>query len=89
VGKHAAPDGAARHPLVSDALASRQDRRGAHSEDAAREGGLGWPDAPAPEGGGLGWPGDLPTGDSEDAQEPAAPTSRGGWRRFFGLGRVA
>jgi hypothetical protein len=90
VGKHAAPEGAARHPLVSEALAARPEQElGAHSEDAARDSEVGWPGAPAPEGGGLGWPADLPAAGSQAAATSAERAQPRGWRRFFGLSRVA
>jgi hypothetical protein len=75
---------------VSDALAARPERtRGAHSEEAAREGELGWPGAPAREGGGLGWPADRSAAESQPGEAPAEPAQRRGWRRFFGVSRVA
>jgi len=90
VGKHAAPEGAAPHPLVSEALAARPEHPpGAHSEDAARDGGLGWPGSPAPDGGGLGWPADLPSAGSPAGEQSAVGAQPRGWRRFFGLSRVA
>jgi hypothetical protein len=86
VGKHAAPDGAAPHPLVSEALAQRTESPGgAHSEGS----GLGWPAPPPPDDGGLGWPGDLPTAESHVGGSPAGVAARRGWRRFFGLRHVA
>jgi hypothetical protein len=95
VGKHAAPDGAAAHPLVAAALAQRAAGiSGSRREDAAepaREGGLGWPDPPRPGGGGLGWPGKDPVEgvESAAAEESASATSRRGWRRLFRLGSAA
>jgi len=86
VGKHAAPEGAAPHPLVSEALAHRTDSPGgAHSEERA----VGWPAPPPPDGGGVGWPGDLPTGESHAVESPAEASSRRGWRRLFGRNHVA
>jgi hypothetical protein len=66
VGKHAAADGDARHPVVAAALARRAvELAGAHRGDTQRiQGNLGWPGEAPAGGGGLGWPGDLP---------PAAP----------------
>jgi hypothetical protein len=62
VGRHAASDGSAVHPLVAEGLARRADgdAQGAHRDEppSPREGGLGWP-APPNRGRGLGWPGDL------------------------------
>jgi hypothetical protein len=93
VGKHAAPDGASAHPLVAAALASRGDGSGTHREGDERPGTeseVGWPVPPAPEGGGLGWPADAGEEQSEAAAEPVTrPVLRRGWRRVFGLGRVA
>jgi len=95
VGKHAAPEGAAPHPLVSEALAHRTERargsatEGAASEGAASEGEVGWPGPPVPDGGGLGWPKDVATADSRTVEKPVAPVLRGRWRRFFGASRVA
>ena len=90
VGKHAAPEGAAPHPLVSEALAHRTERsRGSATEGAASEGEVGWPGPPVPDGGGLGWPKDVATADSRTVEKPVAPVLRGRWRRFFGASRVA
>jgi hypothetical protein len=86
VGKHAAPDGAAPHPLVSEALAHRTDRPGAaHSEGS----GVGWPAPPPPDDGALGWPQDPSTRESQAGGSPAGVPARRGWRRFFGLRSAA
>jgi hypothetical protein len=92
VGKHAAPEGASAHPLVTAALASRPSA-GAHSHDGQGEGGsseVGWPAPPAPGGGGLGWPADAENHGAAAPEAPAtvAPVLRG-WRRLFGASRVA
>jgi hypothetical protein len=90
VGKHAAPEGAAPHPLVSGAMAARPERTpGAHSQDTSREGGLGWPGSPPPEGGRVGWPADLPAAGSQAGKASAERAQPRGWRRFFGSSRVA
>jgi hypothetical protein len=88
VGKHAAPDGAATDPIVSDALAQRLGQiRPAPSAGPTGEGVPGWPGPPPPEDpGGLGWPGDLK---EADAHAPQTSAARRGWRRFFGSSRVA
>lgn len=97
VGKHEAADGSTPDPIVAEALAHRPTGAVHHAADAAEtpatetpaaetpaaetpaaESPVGWPGAPAPEGGGLGWPADA----------TAAPAPRG-WRRLFGLSRVA
>jgi hypothetical protein len=65
MGRHAADDEAAVHPIVAAAL----ERRAAGSRaDEPVQGGLGWPGDPT-EGTGLGWPAGT---DSRDrAVEPA------------------
>jgi hypothetical protein len=89
VGKHTAVEGASADPIVADALASRATGAGGvHHADSARaegESGLGWPAPPAPGGGGLGWPADA----TDALSESAPPVARRGWRRLFGLSRVA
>ena len=69
VGKHAAPDGAAPHPLVSEALAQPHGfpRWGAQRGETGWGGRLRRP----PEDGGLGWPADLPTAESQAGGTPA------------------
>jgi hypothetical protein len=96
VGKHAAPDGSAVHPIVAGALARRAaDGADGHEDEppAERPGPVGWPEPPAPGGGGLGWPGREPAEADADAvtrpaaQEPAAAPAaeQRGWRRLFRL----
>jgi len=90
VGKHAAPDGSAVHPLVADALARRAaGGPGGQGEEtpAERTGRVGWPAAPAPGGGGLGWPGDEPAG--AGAPSVAEVPAKRGWRRLFRLSPAA
>jgi hypothetical protein len=91
VGKHAAPDGSAVHPLVADALARRASggtdgQR--EQEPAERTGRVGWPAAPAPGGGGLGWPGGEPA-DAGVTSVADVPMAQRGWRRLFRLRSVA
>ena len=84
MGKHAAPEGSAVHPLVAGALARRAaDGADRHGEGAPEErtGRVGWPEPPAPGGGGLGWPG----GDPAEAVASPPPVSQRGWRRLFRL----
>ncbi|CAA9224295.1 MAG: hypothetical protein AVDCRST_MAG57-808 [uncultured Blastococcus sp.] len=88
MGKHAAAQGTAAHPLVVAALA--QQARGGHRHAAqSGEGDLGWPEPPAPGGGGLGWPADgtQDPGRGSEPIEEEPPSSPRGWRRLFG--RVA
>ena len=101
VGKHAAPDGSAVHPLVADALARRAsggaDGQGEQAP-AERTGRVGWPAPPAPGGGGLGWPGEEPAQDVTAQPGAVAPSgapsvapssAQRGWRRLFRLGSAA
>jgi hypothetical protein len=93
VGKHAAPEGSAVHPIVADALARRAETAAdGHGEptSAGRSGPVGWPAPPAPGGGGLGWPARDRT-DAHPAVPPAAepPAAQRGWRRFFRLRAAA
>ena len=87
MGRHAAAESGAVHPLVAAALAHRPaETAGAHREDQHRPGhggNVGWPGAPRPGGGGVGWPGQPSTdGGSGPAEEPAPATGRR-WLRFF------
>ena len=92
MGKHAAAQGTPAHPLVVAALAQRAPGARRHVEQT-EQGGLGWPEPPAPGGGGLGWPADESPEPADGAREPveeqASSASRRGWRRFFGPSRVA
>lgn len=95
MGRHAAADGAAAHPLVAEALAGRPGpSHRAHRPGS--EGPIGWPGTGPTEGGGLGWPGDLPevrdqgdaSGDeaeeSEESDDEAEhATATRGRRRLF------
>jgi hypothetical protein len=91
VGKHAAPDGSAVHPLVADALARRAISGTDGQQEQApaeRTGPVGWPAPPAPGGGGLGWPGS----ESAGAGAPSVgevPGAQRGWRRLFRLRSAA
>ena len=102
MGRHAAGDGAAVHPLVAAALEQRptagEPSRPRHLHSAAtaadeRQGGLGWPGEPG-DGTGLGWPAAGEAG-ATDPMSPAGhpveqpPTRRRGWRRLFGGGTSA
>jgi hypothetical protein len=82
VGKHAAPEGSAIHPIIAGALARRA-AEGADEEPtpAERTGPVGWPAPPAPGGGGLGWPGREPAEADDSVALPAAEPR--GWRRLF------
>jgi hypothetical protein len=95
VGRHAAADGGAVHPLVAAALAHRPaEVAGVNRHARLDEGsGLGWP-GPTSSEGGLGWPGSVSTthaaddsGDTADPEDPAdepVPPAPRGWRRLFG-----
>jgi hypothetical protein len=99
VGRHAAGNGDAVHPIVAAALQQQTPaargaaRHGSGGADATAqgEGGLGWPGFPA-DGTGLGWPGDATSGsevperaDRSLTVVPGQPARRRlGWRRFFG-----
>lgn len=84
MGRHTAPDGDARHPVVAAALARRAaDEPGAHRDDAMErfatqriEGNIGWPGEPPAPGGGLGWPGD-PADGAHDAAPATYPSADG------------
>jgi len=91
VGKHAAPEGSAVHPLVADALARRAaDGADDQPDPAERSGRVGWPAPPAPGGGGLGWPGEEPAQDRAEEPDAAPPSvSQRGWRRLFRLRSAA
>lgn len=68
--KHAAADGAAAHPLVVAAMATRSpETHGSHRR--GNPGPIGWPGTAPAEGGGLGWPGDLPA--RSDSRSLTAP----------------
>ena len=83
VGKHAAPEGSAVHPLVADALARRSpEGTDAEADPAERSGRVGWPAPPAPGGGGLGWPGEEP---AQDRGPRSGAQAQRGWRRLFRL----
>ena len=90
MGKHAAPEGSAVHPLVAGALARRA-ATGADEPDeptpAERTGPVGWPAPPVPGGGGLGWPGrdsaDVAPEDMPAAGAEAPAAAPRGWRRLF------
>ncbi|MGY1811716.1 hypothetical protein [Blastococcus sp. SYSU D00820] len=98
MGRHAAAEGAAVHPLVAMAL---EHARSQHPEaaGAARHGGLradgtpsglGWP-GPERSGEGLGWPSSSAGARRRPPvapAQPAAPSRPRGWRRLFG-GRAA
>ena len=82
MGRHAAGDGAAVHPLVAAALEQRPTpgapSRPRHLHSAAtaadeRQGGLGWPGEPG-DGTGLGWPAAGESG-TADAVSPAEPST--------------
>ena len=103
MGRHAADDAAAAHPIVAAALQRRAPealgalRHARGRRPAAATGdGLGWPGSP-PDGTGLGWPADgqaasTPAAAGPDALTavPESPTPRwAGWRRFFGGGAAA
>lgn len=81
MGKHAAPEGSAVHPLVAGALARRAEEATEEQSAAERTGPVGWPVPPAPGGGGLGWPGREPAG-APPVDEVPAVVQRG-WRRLF------
>jgi hypothetical protein len=95
MGRHAAPEGSAVHPIVDGALARRAaDGADGHREEAPadRTKPVGWPAPPAPGGGGLGWPcGESGRGQAQagaedtglSAEASAAPQR--GRRRFFRL----
>jgi hypothetical protein len=88
VGKHAAPEGSAVHPLVARALARRTDEAAEGQPPDERTGPVGWPAPPVPGGGGLGWPGREPEGAAAPpaAEVPAADPPvvvQRGWRRLF------
>ena len=97
MGRHTAADGDSAHPLVAAALAQRPaDVTGAHRDDPASGGEVGWPvppepTAPEPGDGAVGWPG----GTGRDAEDSAAGDGpvqappRRGWRRLFGAARAA
>jgi hypothetical protein len=89
VGRHAAVDGSAVHPVVADALARRPadaapGRHGALRAETT-ESGLGWPGTTTTHEG-LGWPGGMsapPRQDAAPAESPQGPARPRGWRRFF------
>jgi hypothetical protein len=103
MARHEAPDGAASHPLVAEALSRRAAAGGGVHRERAQlpgtEGPIGWP-GPDPDEGGepIGWPGGLPgtpgaehpVQDDQPA-EPAPRVSDGprGWRRLLGRTRAA
>ena len=85
MGKHAAPEGSAAHPLVAAALARRQSAMAGSPEQddgAARDGAVGWP-GPPPGDSRVGWPSKDAAEDSARADSPAAVPPQRGWRRFF------
>jgi hypothetical protein len=104
MARHEAPDGAASHPLVAEALSRRAAAGGGARHERTplpgTEGPIGWP-GPDPDEGGepIGWPGGLPSspgGEQHPAQddEPAEPVPRDsarprGWRRLLGRSRAA
>jgi len=89
VGRHAAADDAAVHPVVAAALARRaaglpSGRHGALRAESTQS-NVGWPaktDEGPSTGGSTGWPGGM-TGPSRQ-QAAVAPARPRGWRRFFG-----
>ena len=95
MGRHAAPEGSAVHPIVAGALARRAaDGPDGYGEQAPAErtGPVGWPAPPAPGRGGLGWPGRDPgRGQAEAGPEDGGPSAEAsaaaqrGWRRLFRL----
>ena len=95
MGRHAASEGSAVHPIVAGALARRTaESADGHGEQAPVEGTgpVGWPAPPAPGGGGLGWPsGDPAPAGLEDGRaerapsDAASPAAQRGWRRLFRL----
>jgi hypothetical protein len=97
MGRHTALEGSPVHPLVAEALLRRPAGTSGprHAADEPRaEGGLGWPEPPAPTGGGLGWPGDLDVAavDADraaPAEDELQPAPRRGLRRIFGTGTAA
>jgi hypothetical protein len=89
VGRHAAADGAAVHPVVAAALARRATGlpSGRHGDLRAdnTNSNVGWPgraDEEPSSGGPTGWPGGMTEQSSPKA--PAVPARPRGWRRFFG-----
>ena len=84
MGKHAAPDGSAAHPLVAAALARRQsEAASSHREGAPdHDGAVGWP-GPPPGDSRVGWPAKDSEQDSTRADSAQAVLPPRGWRRFF------
>jgi hypothetical protein len=89
VGRHAAADGAAVHPVVAAALARRATglSSGRHGDLRADDthSNVGWPagdDEEPSSGGPTGWPGGMT--EQAPPQAPAVPARPRGWRRFFG-----
>ncbi|MGY1703081.1 hypothetical protein ACI79C_00770 [Geodermatophilus sp. SYSU D00697] len=89
MGRHAAADGAAVHPVVAAALARRAEgmpsgRHGDLRAEGTRS-NVGWPartDEGPSTGGSTGWPGGMT--DPAPQRPPAAPARPRGWRRLFG-----
>ncbi|MGY1641173.1 hypothetical protein ACI782_08555 [Geodermatophilus sp. SYSU D00703] len=89
MGRHAAADGAAVHPVVAAALARRAagSPSGRHGDLRAEttHTNVGWPgrtDEEPSSGNPTGWPGGMT--EQSPQRAPAPPARPRGWRRFFG-----
>lgn len=88
MGRHEADDGAARHPLVEEALHRRPPdaAHGAHEASPlpGRPGPIGWPGADPDRGGEpVGWPNGPEHEQGTAAAERGGAAPRG-WRRLLG-----